>query len=330
MKEEVLFCNSSRSLVGILTSPAAPTGDPQVPAVILVNAGLVHRVGPNRIYVTIARALAELGFSVLRIDLSGIGDSLPRTGAGPAPGTLATGLLANAEHVPIRPGAFADLGDAMEALAQKCGAQRFLLMGHCSGAILSLLAAAQEPRVLAAVLINPEGGAEAWEEYDRQRKESTYYANFYGRAALSDPGRVRRFLTGKADYRTIANNLFRFVLKNRFAILAFRAQTLLGKQTPAGAGANSGPFDREQVRLLLTAAAEHARLLFIHIEGSTGYEHLRTLVGKEIDQLRQNGAIEVKIIPRADHIFTLLASQRELVEAIQEWAGSTLLSPQPV
>ena len=64
---------TSHRLFGVLVKPRVASADR--PAVIMTNAGTVHRIGPHRLYVDLARELAELGFTVLRMDLSGIGDS---------------------------------------------------------------------------------------------------------------------------------------------------------------------------------------------------------------------------------------------------------------
>src|SRR3546814_13050248 len=61
---------------GILT-PATARAAPVT--LVLLNAGLTHRVGPFRGYVSLARYLATLGREVFRFDL-------PRVGAGPAAG----------------------------------------------------------------------------------------------------------------------------------------------------------------------------------------------------------------------------------------------------
>ena len=79
MRERTLLFGDGKSLVGIITEP--PPSDEVLarPAVILLNAGLLHRIGPNRVHVRLARRLAEAGFVVMRFDYSGIGDSRPRT-----------------------------------------------------------------------------------------------------------------------------------------------------------------------------------------------------------------------------------------------------------
>ena len=79
MTEEVCRFGDRKSLVGIVTLPERPDHGQDLPAIILLNAGLAHRVGPQRLYVKMARHMASQGFAVLRFDFSGIGDSEPRT-----------------------------------------------------------------------------------------------------------------------------------------------------------------------------------------------------------------------------------------------------------
>src|SRR5262249_27402146 len=71
----------SRSLFGIHTEPLDPPRGKRSPMVLFLNAGAVHRVGPNRMYVDLARSWAEHGLTSLRLDLSGLGDSPPAPGA---------------------------------------------------------------------------------------------------------------------------------------------------------------------------------------------------------------------------------------------------------
>ena len=60
-------------LFGILSEPAA--GQRAGATAVLFNAGSVRRIGPNRMWVEIARSWAARGVPTLRIDLSGVGDS---------------------------------------------------------------------------------------------------------------------------------------------------------------------------------------------------------------------------------------------------------------
>jgi hypothetical protein len=64
--EEAQLLGKDRDLVGVVTNPAAAEVHSKLPAFLLLNAGSVHHVGPNRLYVKIARRLASLGFVIAR------------------------------------------------------------------------------------------------------------------------------------------------------------------------------------------------------------------------------------------------------------------------
>lgn len=106
-----LFGEGGR-LLGILTTPAVR--DPSRPVVVVPNTGVEHRVGPNRLHVQLARALAAAGYFVFRFDTAGLGDS------DPAPGQRAD--------------ATQDLGIVLDGLEARGLGARFALVGLCSGA----------------------------------------------------------------------------------------------------------------------------------------------------------------------------------------------------
>jgi hypothetical protein len=76
-QERALQIGPEKHLVGVLTRPASPR--PGARPLLLLNAGLMHHVGPVRLHVRLARHLAEHhGIASLRVDGSGLGDSLVR------------------------------------------------------------------------------------------------------------------------------------------------------------------------------------------------------------------------------------------------------------
>lgn len=137
MKEKAVLLGKTRTLVGIITDPASGTQTPAHATVLLLNAGLLHRIGPSRMYVRLARELAAAGFPVLRLDFSGIGDSEARR-----------------DNVAFEEAALEEVRDAMDLMAKAKGSQRFLLMGLCSGADNAFQAARVEPRVAGIALID--------------------------------------------------------------------------------------------------------------------------------------------------------------------------------
>jgi len=135
--EQALIFGRSRSLVGILVRPASECPAPR-PTVVILNTGIIHRVGHHRMYVTLARQLAASGHSVLRFDFSGIGDSRSRDGV-------------------LNPTAacLEDISEALNYLDDLGFGGTFILVGLCSGADIALRYGPSDERVVGLVLLDP-------------------------------------------------------------------------------------------------------------------------------------------------------------------------------
>ena len=120
-------------LIGILHAGAAIAS--QETAVILLNAGMVHRIGPHRGSVELARAVAGAGFPVFRYDQSGLGDS-----------PVSRQVSAERRHE--------ELKAAMELVNARTGATRFVVGGICSAADDAFHLATIEPRVHGVLLLD--------------------------------------------------------------------------------------------------------------------------------------------------------------------------------
>ena len=137
MIERCLSFGGERNLVGLLGQPAPAACADDMPGVLLWNAGALHRVGPQRMNVELARRLADLGVTSLRFDLSGLGDSVPRR----------SGSLTGDRAV-------MDVRDALDCLEKQTGVARAVVIGLCSGADNAHRAAMADLRVCGAVVID--------------------------------------------------------------------------------------------------------------------------------------------------------------------------------
>lgn len=139
MTERPMLFGDANALVGVLSEPASGVRA-DLPLVIMLNAGLIHRVGPNRLHVRLARRLTEAGVAVFRLDLSGRGDSEARR-----------------DNVSFVEAGALEVRAAMDHLQQLYRVRRFVLLGICSGADTSGQVACVDSRVAGVVVI--EGAA---------------------------------------------------------------------------------------------------------------------------------------------------------------------------
>lgn len=140
MKERACEFGPELNLIGILTEPKPADARSDVPAMVMLNAGLLHRVGPHRMSVILSRRLADRGFHSLRFDLGGRGDSTSTRTAQSDESQVLTDII-----------------PAMDYVEQKCGIHKFVLFGLCAGADNAHLAALRDPRVAGIVLLDGYG-----------------------------------------------------------------------------------------------------------------------------------------------------------------------------
>jgi hypothetical protein len=135
-REELLALDGGRNF-GLLTRAS---GTSRRTAVLLLNAGLIHRTGPFRLHVHLARTLAAQGMDVLRFDMPRIGDA-------------DAGSLAGSEAV---------VTDALDALQSATGCTGFIVGGLCSAADRAWLCASRDNRVTGVLLIDGMAVRNAW------------------------------------------------------------------------------------------------------------------------------------------------------------------------
>ncbi len=150
MRERVISVGQINPLFGIICEPEAtanspenspengPENSPENVAVVLLNSGVIHRVGSCRLSVTLARSIAEhAGLVAVRFDFSGVGDSEARRST-----------LTAAES------AVGEVQEVMDYLAREKKIDRFILYGLCSGAYASYRTALKDPRVIGVAQID--------------------------------------------------------------------------------------------------------------------------------------------------------------------------------
>jgi len=138
--------NEGIDLIGIMHYPTdAQAYVDSKPGIIMLSPGLKDRSGPHRLYIKIARILTDHGYTVLRFDPSGIGDS---------GGEFKMGLSLES-FVLIEKGRFVkDAKAAVDFFIDKTGIKKIIFIGLCGGAITAILTASIDARIDGLILLD--------------------------------------------------------------------------------------------------------------------------------------------------------------------------------
>jgi len=300
VRETIVHVRGEHGFFGILCEPVnAARG----PVVLLSNAGATHHVGPNRLYVMAARALAAAGLRSLRLDLPGLGDN-------PAPD-------AEAENRPYVPSASAVIASAVAALRQRRASERFVLMGLCSGAHASFHAALDldDSAITECVLINPltfyykpgmsldQPASNHYEEWQR-----------YMRSMRSVSGWAKLF-RDDVSMTSIARNVllrFRDIARNKVAGVR---EALHGRSIASG-GDN---LDADLRRI----AAARRRVTFVFSRFDPGYDLLMINASRAVRSLTRRGMLSLWRIDDANHTFEAKRSRDAMIGSIADHLART-------
>jgi pimeloyl-ACP methyl ester carboxylesterase len=293
IREMPVMFGPGQSLFGILAEPAElPASDRRrETAILMLNVGGNYRIGPNRIYVKMARSLARLGYRALRFDLAGIGDSRTEI-------SFSMGSLYSRDST-------AEVQAAIDLLVAK-GCKSFQLLGICSGSFVAFQTALIDPRVTGQILMNSrllerekskDGGT--WQNSMQRYYKST---NFY-RRALFHPEVYRRILCGQVDVNGIARRFSAIVgarLKRSFNRLLRRA------------------LNEDSVLSLIEGLSTRGTdtLLIIAAEDD-GRDYIEFHFGSGGSRMNGNSHFQMVLVEGSDHTFSGIASQQFVIATIQ-------------
>jgi pimeloyl-ACP methyl ester carboxylesterase len=285
MWEDAVVFGTPPSLVGVVTMPSATTRASQRTGVVFLNAGLVHRVGPNRLYVVLARRFAALGYPCLRFDHSGIGDS-----------------PAADDGRPFGERFVEEVRAAMDWFAAAHECERFVLVGLCSGTLTAFHTALVDHRVNGLLLLTallqdpstvpPEVVAEA---SDRR------VARSYVTAKATSSTAWKRVLTGQANYRNVLQTGARLVTRQP------RPRSV----------------DPDVARVIADLSAlvnRGVRVKFVFAEPTTVLEYFRMTLEADVTELP---LVDLTVMKRSDHTFSRQEDQKRLADAVSAWLAGT-------
>jgi len=273
-------------MFGVLAEPvdASPTDL----CAVLLNAGAIRRIGPNRMWVEIARRWAARGVPSLRLDLEGLGDT-----DGDADRFTSVAEL----YVPEM---FDQTRAALDVLETRGPGRRFVLAGLCSGAFWSFHGALRDERVSAAFMLNPR--TLFWDA----SQETVRY--------------LRRGLLKPSSWQMIARGEVPF---SRVSAVARQAPLSLVRHVVAERQARRTGSD-ELADTLDRLRDTGKRLVFVFSEEEPFHEELERQGRLEQGDRWPN--LEVDLIPGRDHTLRPLYSQRHAHDALDRALDRELAS----
>jgi len=259
--------------------------------VLLLNAGAVNHIGPSRMYVDLSRQWAAQGFTCMRLDIAGIGDSA-------APNN-------ESENVIYAAHACANVASAVETLKKSPGIEKVVIVGLCSGAYHAFLSAKQGLAVDSIVMLNPltfnwQDGTPLDEgELSPKAAVAAVEAQRY-KSSILRLSTWKKLVTGKADVLSFAKVLLT-QLGSKAAALRRELRRALGGKVDNDLAADFQTISRHGVQ---------ATLVF----GSTdlGLPRMQAMGGWALERQFKKGPARLKIIPGADHIFMQLKHRKQL------------------
>jgi hypothetical protein len=302
ISETSAFLDSGRVLFGILTAPHPAATDTADAAgakelrtgILLLNAGGTHHIGSNRLYVTLARRWASQGHVVLRMDISGVGDSLPRPG--------------ETENAIYTARAAEDIREAMHYLRERAGVSECRALGLCSGAYHAFKAAVGAAPLQAVVMINPL--TFFWKEgmsIDAPLTDGRVIseAHRYREAAFRLHS-WRKLMRGEVDVGKVAQIMIR------------RTGAWLSRHWRDLARDLGVPLTDDLGHELESVAERGTAMLFVFATNDPGLQLLRTQGGSRVRKLRARGQLAIQLINGADHTFTAGSARERLITVLSE------------
>ena len=306
-EEAISFIVGGLTLHGILCEPARSSNGANGAGnghaarrrgVVMLNAGAIRRVGPNRLYVQMARAWAARGLTSLRVDLSGLGDS---DGDDPVGGRLYSMV-----SVPEAQAAARYLRDhrALAGLG-------VTVLGLCSGAFVSFHAALADPGIEGTVLINPQ--LFFWKEgtsLDVARRTSFQAAQHYRRSVWKRESWAK-LLRGDIDLPRVAR-----LLGARAADVARdRVSPILSPILE-----KVGVAQDEVLAAFRATIARGLDTYLVFCAGDPGLDNIQGHLGPGLRRLGspgpRDGQVKMEVVEGPDHTFTPLWSHGRLLDML--------------
>ena len=294
--DRAAYIGHSPALLSLLSVPADNALLHQAHmGILMLNAGAIRLVGPNGMYVPLARAWASQGHTVLRVDIGGLGDSPPHAGS--------------PDNVVYSDRALDEVRSAITHLQAQAGVRHIVIMGLCSGAYHAFKSAVHDLPVDALVMINPL--TFFWKEGMSLDQHTRTDAR-----VMEDIARHRQALWRPATWLKL--------LKGGISparLIQIGQETLKwasNKAYLAGARLLRLRIKDDLASELTRIALRGIPMYFVFSDTDPGLAMLHALGGQAVARLQRQRALDISLIEHADHTFTNHAPRTALMRRLDQ------------
>lgn len=285
MTEKAIQFGSKNNLFGVISEPDKYYK--RRTALILLNTGMDHKAGSRRLNVKLARRLAVQGYSVLRFDLSGIGDSAQ----------LCQGMP-KIEQVNE------DIGSAISMLKEDFGISSLIVYGVCTGADFAYRTILTRSDLSGAILVNGNYLPTDNRRKYREMAKNQYRSNQVLHKAVFQPFRWKRLFTGKIPLS--AKDIY-----------SMARRAFIGKPKLENTSDSSENLD-DIVSGWDTLHRKNAKIEIVYSDNDVRYEQFKIAHAGYL-QRKNYRNISIEIIQRADHTFACTEAQETFINRVTNW-----------
>jgi hypothetical protein len=280
MKYEIITFGTDNKLTGIISQPKENNN--QLPCVIFLNAGIVYRIGPNRIYHRLSKELNQLGFTTFRFDFSGIGDS-------------SISLNENYEDYQVN-----ECIEAIDLVEKIYNIKKFIIIGMCSGADVGFNVSLNTDRIVGLVSINGQF-LKLIDNPDLLNKIAQHQIKLrYYKRNIFSLNRWMKIIQGKSK---LFKNIYNIIFKPSNVKVVNNSEANITNLKSHWESLNNNGI--------------HVFLIFS--EGSVCYDLFKITSSEILNSLEKYKNLEYKFVKDVDHTFTLNWAQEYLFSLIYKW-----------
>lgn len=309
MKEIACQFGENQRLSGIFTHSSSTSTKK---ALVLVSVGFIGKYGPFRIYTSIARRAAELGFDAFRFDLGSIGNSQP--------GDLTSSLKIRTNK---------EICSALDYLQTTYGIEQFVLGGLCSGAENSYRYAEEDPRVVGLIMIDPFAyRTRGYLLHDLKNRVIKRILHLINPNAIANahhnpnPNYCIPTTHRSAKRKLTPHNFMLRSWRKLVQILFFNLAGEERKKPPTQTALHFIEYQLipsdESGRILKILLERNVALHFIYTTGRIDYFNHKSQLWEMFPELKKYPRVKIDYFPQIEHTQMLEEDRRLLFEAIDQ------------